>query len=372
MSGIYIHIPFCRSKCIYCAFYSRVAVQPLCASFKEALTAEILARRGEIPRGVETIYFGGGTPSLLEPSFYSELLGVIGSLLPEGSDALKEITLEVNPEDIDEEKAGEWAAAGINRVSMGVQSFHDSTLRKIGRRHSSAKIYEAFGILSRYFSNISIDLICGLPETESMWEKSVDEAVSLGAKHLSVYMLENEPGSALHRLWRAGKISLPGEEETAERFRQACLRIREAGYWQYEISNFAQPGFESVHNSSYWPSEPYIGFGPSAAGFDGIAKRRVNSPDIIPYINNVGNPPHDIEILSPEQQRIEFLLTRIRTREGIPVDEFASRFGKKCTADLLSAASGFVESGKMTFGSGCLSLTQEGIFIEDYILAHLV
>ncbi len=141
MSGIYIHIPFCRSKCIYCAFYSRVAVQPLCASFKEALTAEILARRGEIPRGVETIYFGGGTPSLLEPSFYSRLLGVIGSLLTEGPDALKEITLEVNPEDVDEKKAVGWAAAGINRVSMGVQSFHDSTLRKIGRRHSSAKIY---------------------------------------------------------------------------------------------------------------------------------------------------------------------------------------------------------------------------------------
>jgi len=372
MGGIYIHVPFCGSKCLYCSFYSLPVNSGKIAGYAECVISEMRSRSDEVPCTIDTIYIGGGTPSKLPDDSLSAILNFIGSEFADRINPSAEITLEVNPEDVSDRRASEWVRMGVNRISMGVQSLNDTTLRKIGRRHSSDDAIEAYCIIRNYFSNVSLDLICGLPESQEEWKNSVDKTMDMFPEHISVYLLETDNDSALSRLLSVGKISLPAEEIVKEEFEYVVRQLKSCGYKRYEISNFALPGFESRHNSSYWKGKPYIGIGPAASSFDGVSKRRTNSPDLNSYINRCGNADFVSELLNVGQLRIEYLLTRLRTSSGINIPDFKERFGEEECGNLLSSADNFIKSGDLQLDGNFLKLTEKGSFIEDFILGKIV
>jgi oxygen-independent coproporphyrinogen-3 oxidase len=279
MAGLYVHIPFCSSFCIYCDFYSEVAPERVDA-YLEALGREAQARSNELEVPPSTLYVGGGTPSLLSEKQFSKLCGV----LRENFDLsrVEEFTIEANPDDITPEKLALWRSCGVNRLSIGVQSFCDAHLKWMRRRHDSAAAARAFSMARETgFGNISLDLIfgyAGLSQPE--WEATINEALSLCPEHISCYQMMLEEGTPLTLLAEAGKYAEPPQEECAAQYASLQRRLAEAGYVQYEISNFALPGFESHHNSSYWRREPYLGLGPAAHSFDGARRRSWNDPDL--------------------------------------------------------------------------------------------
>lgn len=372
MSGIYLHIPFCGSKCLYCSFYSEPFQKQFAQNYPNAIISEFLNRQNEIPNDVETIYFGGGTPSKLKDEDLCNILQSVADKISGGIKSLKEITLEVNPEDVTADRAEKWASYGFNRISMGVQSFNDATLKSIGRRHDSQRALDAYNILRCHFSNISLDLICGLPESMDDWNRSIDKTIQLRPEHISAYILETDNNSVLAKLHKSGKVVLPDEDEIRPRFSRLIERVTDAGYLQYEISNFAIPGFESKHNSSYWLGKPYLGLGPSASSYDGSFIRRTNDSDVIKYISSGGKCSFFQEILNGEQKRMEYLLTRLRTKQGIDLTEYERMFGTESTADLTQRVSVFLDSGDIEFSGKNFSLTHKGIFIEDFILSQII
>ena len=268
---IYVHIPFCRSFCTYCDFYSEVAGSACRTRFEQALFAEIRSRKDELSDETRTLYIGGGTPSVLPLSFYRRLAAVLSEC---GHGApWTECTVEVNPDDIVEKGlpyVRGLLSLGVNRVSMGVQSFDDGILRWMNRRHDAARAREAFRLLREAgVDNISIDLIFGLPQlTDGLWRESVAEALALRPEHLSAYQLSLESGSELYRQWEEGRFTEAPDEQCVRQYAMLCGMMAEAGYRHYEISNFALPGREAVHNSAYWSGVPYVGFGPGAHSFD--------------------------------------------------------------------------------------------------------
>lgn len=290
---------------------------------------------------VRTVYFGGGTPSLVEPSliagFMQEMRDILGAYF-----APVEVTLEVNPEDVSEDRVREWAGAGVTRFSMGVQSLADQELRAIGRRHTAEQVRKAVGILKRY-GDLSLDLICGLPgQTASSFSHSLEGVMMMKPAHISIYMLELEEGSALTRLVQAGKKSVPDEQAVEEMYLRLCRRLKEAGYEHYEISNFALPGHRSRHNSAYWSGRPYIGLGAAAAGYPSACRRYVNPADLDSYINNVSEG-REWEDLSPTELAEEYVLTRLRTAEGMDLRDYRLRFGPAACEQLLANAVTWLE-----------------------------
>ena len=279
MAGLYVHIPFCSSFCIYCDFYSEVAPERVDA-YLEALSREAASRKSELSVPPTTLYVGGGTPSLLSDAQFGRLCEALRSAFDLSS--VEEFTVEANPDDITPEKLALWSSCGVNRLSIGVQSFCDKHLKWMRRRHDSAAASRAF-LLAREagFRNISLDLIFGYAGLSMReWEASVEEALSLGPEHISCYQMMLEEGTPLTLLAEAGKYMEPPQEECAVQYASLQRHLAEAGYVQYEISNFALPGFESRHNSSYWRREPYLGLGPAAHSFDGARRRSWNNPDL--------------------------------------------------------------------------------------------
>ena len=279
MAGLYVHIPFCSSFCIYCDFYSEVAPERVDA-YLEALGREAQARSNELEVPPSTLYVGGGTPSLLSERQFSKL----SEILRKNFDLSQvgEFTVEANPDDITPEKLALWRSCGVNRLSIGVQSFCDKHLKWMRRRHDSAAAARAFSMARETgFGNISLDLIfgyAGLSQPE--WEATINEVLSLRPEHISCYQMMLEEGTPLTLLAEAGKYAEPPQEECAAQYASLQRRLAEAGYVQYEISNFALPGFESHHNSAYWRREPYLGLGPAAHSFDGARRRSWNNPDL--------------------------------------------------------------------------------------------
>lgn len=379
MSGIYIHIPVCGSKCNYCDFYSR----PKPAVDIDATVKAIAAEAGERIReldgtSVETIYFGGGTPSAVPPSALAEIAGSLTNALTSTGirQDIKEMTIEVNPDDVTEDRSAEWRDMGFNRVSMGVQSFDDGELRRIGRRHDSRTAVTAFQTLRRHFDNISLDLIYGLPgQTPDSWKRSLDGVLALRPEHLSAYSLMFEEGTPLTRMLERGLVTEAPEELTLAMFDELRMRTEEAGLRQYEISNFALPGFESRHNSSYWRSEPYLGLGPSAHSYDGKRTRRANAADIRAYtsywLGKEGSEAYRIETLDDEELREEYVMTRMRTMRGIDVADFETRFGKEMKESLKAIGKRLNEKGLVEFGDNSLRLTKEGILLSDSVILEL-
>lgn len=369
---LYIHVPFCQSRCIYCDFYSTTAGADLRRRYVKALTAEICSRARELPAlTLPTVYFGGGTPSMLTTDELAEVMNCIGRTFVLAPDA--EVTLEANPDDITAGFARDLRRLGFNRMSLGVQTFDDRLLQTLRRRHTAAEAVSAVETLAAEgFDNISVDLIYGLPDqTPEAFAADLDRALSLPVTHLSAYALTVEEGTALDGLVRRGRLRPADEETCRAEYAHLMDRTAEAGFEHYEISNFARPGRRSRHNSGYWDGTPYLGCGPGAHSFDGET-RRYDLPNLRRYVESAGDPPHEVEHLTKAEHFDEMLFTALRTREGLPLDRVADRFGADWLDRLVRESEGFRERGLMTITDGALRLTREGIFVSDSLISDLM
>ncbi|MDE5790571.1 MAG: radical SAM family heme chaperone HemW [Muribaculaceae bacterium] len=366
--GIYIHFPFCRRKCLYCDFYSVGESMADWEAFAIAVESEYRNGSKLIPENsIVSLYMGGGTPSLAPLEVIKRFREMIRF-------AVGEFTIEVNPDDVTPEKARGWKEAGVNRVSMGVQSLNDEELRTIGRRHTSSDVFRAYSILREYFDNISLDLIFGLPgQSLGSLVETIAGFIELRPEHISAYSLMYEERSALTRLRDKGKITEVAEEDSVEMFRLLTSKLREAGYERYEISNYALAGYRSHHNSNYWQGIPYIGLGPSAHSYDGKNERRYNRADLSLYIKNQGRSIEgaEIEILSENELREEMIMTRLRTCEGLDLIQFQDCFGEKERKKLEKKAMRYVRSGHLIRSENAITLSDAGVMISDEIIADL-
>lgn len=382
MAGIYIHIPFCASKCAYCAFYSIASRRTDMRAFARGLAHELSLRADILRQPIDTIYIGGGTPSLLDAADFSYLAGLLRRVPAIGNgDLPTEFTIEVNPDDVEPERIKAWADAGVNRVSMGVQSFVDSELKAIGRRHDAATATAAYRLLSRTFRNISLDLMFGLPgQTPESWQRSLDACIALRPAHISAYSLMYEERTLLTRMLAEGRLQPASETDSETMYGQLLRTTSAAGYERYEISNFALPGCRSVHNSSYWQGKPYIGLGPGASGYDGDCVRYTNLPDIKGYMAALEAEPgadalesiSETEHLSKKELEEEYILTRLRTCDGIGLADYCRRFGKDCLDGLLGRSSTSIEAGNLLRDADAIRLSQKGLLISDEIMAELM
>lgn len=388
MSGVYVHVPFCRRRCIYCDFYTVGERLAVWGDYVSAVLVEARERlHPSMSAGIDTIYIGGGTPSLLPEAEFRRL----AEGLLELTGNVTEFTVEVNPDDVTPGLVSVWRESGVNRVSMGVQSLVDAELHAIGRRHDGRRARESYEVLSRGFDNVSLDLMFGLPrQTLESLRKSVEGIIAMSPEHVSVYSLMYEERTALTRLRDEGRIAEQSEQASADMFRMLSEMLAGAGYEQYEISNYAKPGFQSRHNSAYWQGTPYIGLGPGAHSYDGDRLRTANLPDLRAYLNywgkGVGILPAESETLGDDELREEMIMTRLRTRDGLDLTEFRRRFGESATRRLLRDSHRWLADGLLTLvlpdsslsaipnqfpTEGRLALTRDGIMISDEIFASL-
>ena len=365
MAGLYIHIPFCHSKCAYCDFYSMPRMEKA-SEFVDALEREYRARRNEIVEP-STVYLGGGTPSALP----TDLLERIFSIIP--LENAKEITMEVNPEDITERFADWIAQSPVNRVSMGVQSLNDEELTAIGRRHSASDAIRAAEMLrSAGISNLSLDLIFGLPgQTVGSWQDTLAGVIALNPQHLSAYALMLEPGTRLWAKQKAGTLSVPSEQEVATMYAHLCSITANNGFEHYEISNFAKKGFRSVHNSSYWDLTPYLGLGPGAHSFDGTT-RRYNPGSLRDYLNK---PEHHtrIEEENAEERINDYIMIRLRTSEGLSLNSLQQLSDTVTVSEVMRNAERHLRCGHLILTQeNTLTIPEPHILISDTIIADLM
>lgn len=319
MAGIYIHIPFCRKKCTYCDFHFSTTFENYRERMVNAIVKEAYSRAAELSKEtVKTVYFGGGTPSVLNEDELHRILMTVRKNY--AVDENVEITLEANPDDINIELLKIWRREGVNRLSIGVQSFRSEDLEWMNRSHTAEQSVNAVKLAQQEgFDNITIDLIYGLPNMSmTEWEAQLDQAIALNVPHISAYCLTVEPNTALAHLTKTGKIVTPGDQVQSEEFLMLRRKLLEAGYVQYEVSNFGKEGFESQHNSAYWKNENYLGIGPSAHSFDG-ASRRWNVSNNQRYMSALETEDvyFEVETLSPIDKFNELLLTGLRTVYGV-------------------------------------------------------
>lgn len=351
MAGIYIHIPFCNSKCAYCGFYS-IPSQKRKAEFLEALKQEMVSRKDYLHgEAVETIYFGGGTPSILKVEEIENLLGLIQEYYSVEANA--EITLEANPDTLSMEYLQGLRALGVNRLSIGIQSFFDDDLRYLSRRHDAGHARQCVQLAKDAgFDNISIDLIYGLPTSNAdQWSRNLDLFFELEIPHLSAYALTLEPNSILTKQIEMGKALPINEEDAVRDYEVLCRRAAENGYLHYEISNFCKPRKHSRHNSSYWFGIPYAGFGPSAHSFDGTS-RQWNVASLERYGES------EREALSPEQIYDEYVMLRLRTLWGIDLKYMKREMGERFSDYCERQAEPLIAEGR-------LSRTREFLYLND-------
>lgn len=369
MNGIYIHVPFCKRKCIYCDFYSTTAGGEWKSLYVDALLRELRfrAERETLTR-VRTIYIGGGTPSQLHPGQLERIFQAIWSLFSVEPDA--EVTLEANPEDVTPEWVQALGGMPVNRISMGVQSLDDSVLNTLGRRHTARQALDAVDrCLSVGIQNMSMDLIYGLPgQTMAMWQSDVNTLLRLGIPHLSCYSLQIEDGTRLKKMITDGLCFEADEELSLSMYEWLMDAASEAGWDHYEISNFCQPGKRSRHNTSYWLQVPYLGFGPGAHSYDGHRVRRWNATRLRDYVESNGDVPHETENLTDDELYDEFVMTRLRTREGLPLRLLSESSRAYC----LQMAQPHLKSGKMRLDGDKLRLTRAGIFVSDDLMSDLM
>ena len=373
MAGIYIHIPFCKQRCNYCAFYS-TTLYNIREKYVDALCKEIVLRKeyaGSAPIG--TIYFGGGTPSTLTMEQLQKICGTIYSTHSVSPTA--EVTIECNPDDLTPDFLAQLKQLPFNRISMGVQSFNDTQLKRLGRRHNAQKAREAVhNAREAGYNNISIDLIFALPgSTITEWEHDLDSAIALHPDHLSAYNLTYEEGTPLYRALERGDFAELSEEENVEQFQMLITKMKEAGYRHYEISNFALPGCESRHNSSYWNDTPYIGCGAAAHSYNGTS-RQWNIADIQEYIKGMESGEYNFEIeqLTEEERYNDTILTRLRTADGLPLEWMKEKFCDRLNRHMQRAAEKEIALGNLKEENGSISLTEKGIFISDAVIRELI
>ena len=375
MAGVYVHIPFCASRCSYCDFFSTLRLDEVGHDYVEALIAEARLRKAELNgKPVKTLYMGGGTPSQLPLPLLARLIDGLKATLD--LNAVQEFTLEANPDDVTPEWSAAVRALGVNRVSMGVQSFQDAVLRLVGRRHTARQANDAVASLRHAgIDNISIDLIYGLPgQTLETWAESVRQAVDLRPQHISAYGLTYEPGTRLWQQRECGEVVEASEDQYLDMYRILVGMLQMAGYEHYEISNFALPGYRSRHNSSYWNETPYLGLGAAAHSYDGTM-RRSNPADLCGYIRRItsGQPACQVEDLAWWERYDERVMLGLRTADGVDAHRLRSDFGDKAWAHFVSEARRHIDAGNMICtDDGRYILTSEGIVLSDSVMRDLM
>ncbi|MGB7785213.1 MAG: radical SAM family heme chaperone HemW [Salinimicrobium sp.] len=367
---MYIHIPFCKQACHYCDFHFSTSVKKK-PELVEALCHELELRKKENVGQVETIYFGGGTPSLLTSDELDRIFKIISKNYDVAENA--EITLEANPDDLSEEKIQQLAASPINRLSIGVQSFFEEDLKLMNRAHNEKEALESIRTAKKYFDNISIDLIYGIPGmSRERWQENLQVALDLEVPHISSYALTVEPRTALKSMIEKGKIA-PVNEEAAKAHYDFMIKVLEAaGFDNYEFSNFGKPGYFSRNNTAYWFGKPYLGIGPSAHSFDG-SNRKWNVSNNSLYIKALqkGQIPEEIEELSTIDRYNEYVMTRLRTKWGIDLDEVQENFGDDFLKYLLKEAEPLLKNEFLEKEGEHLKVSKKGKFLSDGIAADL-
>lgn len=375
--GLYVHIPFCVRKCAYCDFYS-VSDLSLKPQFLQALSAEIAAA-DTVPLVFDSVYFGGGTPSILDPAEVGRILDELDSKFQLAGPV--EVTIEANPGTVDSKKMKGYRSAGVNRINLGVQSFREENLRLLGRIHSAGQAHDAVAAARRAgFEDVGLDLICGLPgQTLGAWAMDIESALAYDPEHLACYMLSVEPGTPLAEDERLGRFRPAAEEDTAGLFLMTSERLAERGYLHYEISNFARHAGSggvarvSRHNSKYWAYAPYLGFGPAAHSFR-LPRRFWNHRDIRRYIADLQagrRAPGGEETLSVDQQMLEVIMLGLRTAAGIERADFQSRFGLDFNERYGTAADELAARGLLTLANGRCAPTRQGMLFLNTVVAAL-
>jgi len=373
MAGIYIHIPFCRQKCYYCDFYKSLKIS-LLKEYINALTKEACVRNNFFGNElISTIYFGGGTPSVLRPEQLEDILGTIYKYYAVSGNT--EITLEANPDDLDINYLVRLHSAGINRLSIGIQSLYDQHLEKMNRRHTAKQARDSVNIAKQAgFKNISVDLIYGFPGlTADQWKSNLCEVFSMPVDHLSAYHMTYHQDTVFYKWLKKGIISELPETDSVNQFRILTDEAESAGFEQYEISNFAKNGIYSRHNTSYWTGEKYMGLGPSAHSYNG-SQRSWNVSDLEKYIWSVNKNIQFFteETLTVNNKYNEYILTNLRTKWGVSRVTLNKLFGEKKAAIFTESSEKYIDLKKMYKKNGIYFLTREGIFTSDDIIAGLM
>lgn len=373
--GIYIHIPFCKSRCIYCGFYSTTNKE-LKERYVDALIREIHMRKDDFarlgtslsPSSTSTVYFGGGTPSSLSVCDIERIVGALESTF---NGTPSEVTLEMNPDDVTKDYIKAVRQMGINRISMGIQTFDDSRLQFIRRRHNASQAEEAvMTIREEGIHNVSIDLMFGFPnQTMDEWVTDIDKAIALHPTHISAYSLMYEEDTPLFRMLQKGEINQIDDETSLAMYTELINRLTANGYEHYEISNFAMPGYRSVHNSSYWHDTPYLGFGAAAHSYNKDT-RSWNIPDLKKYIESIesGVLPSESEVIDADTHYNDLITTALRTREGLNLDDLPQKYREYALVNAKKSISEHL----LEATDSHIRLTREGLFVSDMVMSELI
>jgi len=370
MSGIYVHIPFCKQACHYCDFHFSTSTKKK-SELVEMLCKELKLRKDEIGQTIQTIYFGGGTPSLLN----SEELNLIFKTIFDNFEVSEsaEITLEANPDDLSEEVIKMLNESPVNRLSIGVQSFFEKDLKLMNRAHNAEEALKSLQLAKQYFDNISIDLIYGIPgQSNEQWIENLNTALELDIPHISSYALTVEPKTALEKFIEKGKVTPVNDEQYREQFDILVETLTSNGFEHYEFSNYGKPGYHSQNNMAYWLGKPYLGIGPSAHGFDGKTRNwNISNNNLYIKAIEAGNIPQQSEELSRTDSYNEFVMTRLRTKFGVSIDDIQQKFGEKYRLHFLKESEKFLEDGLLKRTENTFHITPKGKFLSDGIAAEL-
>lgn len=368
--GLYIHIPFCKQACHYCDFHFSTSLKKK-TELVNALCKELTLRKDELTGEIETIYFGGGTPSLLA---FDELQQIFTTIYKNYRVAkFAEITLEANPDDLTKEVLIQLHKSEINRLSIGVQSFFEEDLKLMNRAHNATEALQCINEAKRYFDNISIDLIYGIPKmTPQRWKKNLEIALNLNVPHLSCYALTVEPKTALKKFIEKGLVPPVDEENAKQHYEILLTETEKAGLVNYEFSNFGKPGFHSKNNTAYWEGKPYLGIGPSAHGYDGNS-RNWNVANNTKYIKSIeaGILPLEVEKLTVKDKYNEYIMTGLRTMKGVSLKKVEDDFGEKFLKYLLRQTKSHIENELLINEFHSLKVSKKGKFLSDGIASDL-
>lgn len=373
--SLYIHWPFCTSKCYYCDFVALEQHADFQDAYHATLMREIATYAATRPTKpvIKTIFIGGGTPSLYPPDKLADLF----TLLHEVFDLSQtdEITLEANPADITEDKTDTWVHIGINRISCGVQVLDDEVLQRLNRRQRIMDVYKAAAILPKYFDNVSMDLIIGLPGVNNAtWDKTVKTITSWPIQHISIYFLTVHEKTPLYYKVSKGELVLPNEDALLDLYEQTVAYLATQGFTQYEISNFSKPGLASTHNTRYWDRRPYKGFGIGAASFDG-ANRTINEKNLTRYLDAGQNgmfAPSELETLTPQQVSLERIMLSLRQANGMLLHDMIDCVGMERQKILLAKLEEFAQTGLLRIENNRVTLTLRGMILENEVVLRLI
>lgn len=372
MAGIYIHIPFCKTHCIYCGFYSTTLLD-MRNEYIDAVCREMKLRKNYLNEPISTIYLGGGTPSMLDEENLNKLFLYINNVYSMNANA--EVTMECNPDDVTPEFANIISRLPINRVSMGAQTFSDKRLALLHRRHNAGEVSKAVMLLRKVgIHNISIDLMFGFPnESLEQWKEDIVAALALNVEHISAYSLMYEEGTPLWNMLKSGKIEEIDDDLSIAMYNELVSQLTASGYEHYEISNFAKPGFRSRHNSSYWHQVPYIGLGAAAHSFD-MKSRQWNVADVRKYIKSINSNiiPMERETLDKDTIMNDIITTALRTSDGIDLKKVENMLGSEYSNQVVKNAAKHIDEGLLELKGGRLKLTKKGIYISDMIMSDIM